>query len=96
MSQRRNKPQRTLLIACIKYGCWTLLAGVIPRALQIGFTMAQPFLVDTAVQYVEFANLEDPATKLNGYGLIAAFGIVYCGIAVSFRYPHLRLKLTII
>jgi hypothetical protein len=83
VSQGRNKQQRTLLIACVKYGFGTLVAGALPRALQIGFTMAQPFLVHATVEYVEYANVQDPAIRLNGHGLIAAFGFVYCGIAVG-------------
>lgn len=86
MSLGRNKQQRTLLIACVKYGFGTLVAGALPRALQIGFTMAQPFLVHATVEYVEYANVQDPAIRLNGHGLIAAFGFVYCGIAVCLTF----------
>lgn len=59
------------------------MAGVLPRALQIGFTMAQPFLVHATTEYVEYANVHDPVIRLNGHGLIAAFGFVYIGIAVG-------------
>ncbi|RAH69778.1 putative ABC multidrug transporter [Aspergillus aculeatinus CBS 121060] len=55
-----------------------LLAAVIPRLLLTGFTFCQPFLVDATVTWV---GNRDAALD-SGKGLIAAFAIVYTGMAV--------------
>jgi ATP-binding cassette, subfamily C (CFTR/MRP), member 1 len=61
------------------HGKW-ILAGVIPRIFQIGFTFSQPLLVEAAVA---FAATPDETRYNNlGYGLIGAYAIIYTGIAV--------------
>ncbi len=56
-----------------------LLAPVPARMAVIGFTYAQPFLLFRTTNYVRDHG-EDPSI---GYGLIAASGLVYTGLAVS-------------
>ncbi|RAK71485.1 P-loop containing nucleoside triphosphate hydrolase protein [Aspergillus fijiensis CBS 313.89] len=76
----QNRPH-SLLWASLRYYAWPILLGVLPRALQIGLTFAQPFLVETMVTWVD---LDDESyTMSQGYGLIGAFALTYIGIAVS-------------
>lgn len=60
---------------------WHLLVPVPARLALTGFTYAQPFLITTAVNYVQ-----GPVGKENddvGYGLIGATIMVYLGISTS-------------
>jgi hypothetical protein len=77
----RTRTKHSLLLASLQYYLWSILAGVLPRALQVGFVFAQPFLVDTTVSWIQDA--EGPNVQNEGYGLIGAFAIVYIGIAVG-------------
>lgn len=54
---------------------------MIPRLVLIAFSITQPFLIETAIEFV------DAGTKPNryGYGLVGAFGITYLGIAVCLQ-----------
>lgn len=65
----------------MKYYAVPFMLGILPRALQIGFTFAQPFLVDATTTWIDAP--DEPYTMNQGYGLIGAFAIVYIGIAVS-------------
>ncbi|KAI2966296.1 hypothetical protein CBS147323_5517 [Aspergillus niger] len=56
-------------------------SAVIPRLCLSAFTIMQPLLVDKITTYAALP--ETPETRDKGYGLIAASGIVYLGIAVS-------------
>ncbi|KAI2814154.1 hypothetical protein CBS115989_8778 [Aspergillus niger] len=56
-------------------------SAVIPRLCLSAFTIMQPLLVDKITTYAALP--ETPETRNKGYGLIAASGIVYFGIAVS-------------
>lgn len=58
----------------------SLLAPVLPRLCLMGFTFAQPLLVDSALKYLGDDNSHSDAV---GYGLLLAYGLVYLGIAVS-------------
>ncbi|KAH8806029.1 ABC transporter [Xylogone sp. PMI_703] len=58
-----------------------MLAPVIPRLFQTGFTYAQPFLVNTAVA-LAYTPEEQPFNNY-GYSLIGAYFLVYMGIAIS-------------
>ncbi|PYH46501.1 ABC transporter [Aspergillus saccharolyticus JOP 1030-1] len=60
---------------------WDILAGIIPRLSQTGFTFAQPFLVQAATKL--FADNEQPYAKSKGILLLGAYALVYSGIAVS-------------
>ncbi|RYP83764.1 hypothetical protein DL769_001296 [Monosporascus sp. CRB-8-3] len=58
-----------------------IMEGVIPKLCQIGFTYAQPFLVNAAIDLA--VEPRTPAYDNVGYGLIGAYIIVYTGIAIS-------------
>ncbi|BAE64600.1 unnamed protein product [Aspergillus oryzae RIB40] len=81
----RNSPH-SLLWACCRYYLVPILLGVVPRALQVAFTFAQPFLVEATTTWVASNELTHP--KAQGYALIGAFGIIYTGIAVSTAFAH--------
>ncbi|KAL3420510.1 hypothetical protein PVAG01_06955 [Phlyctema vagabunda] len=57
---------------------WPLLAGVLPRLSLTGLTYAQPFLINRAIRFIVAPN----TSKSAGYGIIAAYAIVYIGIGV--------------
>jgi hypothetical protein len=57
-----------------------LLAGVIPRLAQAGFMLAQPYIIRRAV--ILLATPESPNSHNRGIALVAAFAIVYVGLAV--------------
>ena len=62
-----------------------IMAAVIPRLCQTGFTFAQPFLISNIIEYVG-----KPNKQVNhGYGLITATAIVYLGLCFSITtYTH--------
>lgn len=49
-----------------------------PRLALIAFSIVQPFLVETTIEFVENQTKPDRY----GYWLVAAFGLTYLGIAV--------------
>lgn len=57
----------------------------LPRSVHIGFVLAQPFLVNTTLRYIQ-NHTRYPVSY--GYGLISAYGIVYIGIAVCESYTN--------
>jgi hypothetical protein len=66
---------------CIR---WPLALMVFPRLCLIGFNYAQPFLVSSAIAYV--SQPVEAQNKNDGYGLIAAAGLIYLGIAVCANF----------
>jgi hypothetical protein len=70
-----------LMFTWLRVFAGTFWAPAIPRLFIIGFTYAQPFLIQSAV---EFAGTRKGMPYDNyGYGLIGAFVLVYAGQAVS-------------
>lgn len=61
---------------------WHILAPIGPRLAMIGFIYCQPLLISRVLNFTK----EEKTLESNniGYGLIAAYGIVYMGLAVSF------------
>ncbi|KAH0592836.1 hypothetical protein MHUMG1_09481 [Metarhizium humberi] len=71
---------------------WDLLAGVIPRLACIGFTFAQPFLLERVLDFT--AEPVESSRKEFAYGLIGAYAIVYIGKAATFTaYQHKTYRL---
>jgi len=60
---------------------WALLAPIFPKIASIGFTFCQPLLLSRFVGFLQ--EKEHPESNNIGYGLIAAYGFVYLGIAVG-------------
>ena len=57
-----------------------ILKGVLPRLALIGFSFAQPFLIDRVLDFINQAPQDRDSNV--AYGLIGAYFIVYLGIAV--------------
>jgi Na+/proline symporter len=70
-----------LLFETAKTFKWELLAPVFPRLVLIVFTMCQPLLLNRFISYL--SEPKGPESANVGYGLIAAYGVVYLGLAVS-------------
>jgi ATP-binding cassette, subfamily C (CFTR/MRP), member 1 len=62
---------------------WLLMSPIPPRLAYTGFIFTQPFLVQRATEYMSESS--GPNTYKVGGGLIAAYMIVYVGIAVRNR-----------
>jgi ATP-binding cassette subfamily C (CFTR/MRP) protein 1 len=71
------------MLPAASFSCFRLeVISVVPAQLfLIGFNYAQPFLFARAIKLL--AEPIDERTENFGYGLIAATGIIYFGIAVS-------------
>ena len=71
---------------------WEILAPVPPRIALLGFTIAQPLLLNRFILFIQA-----PMESVNiGYSLIAAFGIVFLGIAVGFQVLDFASVLTLV
>ncbi|KAF9876778.1 ABC multidrug transporter [Colletotrichum karsti] len=69
-----------LAVAVVKAFAPELFFIHFPRLAKVGFALAQPILVRVTIEYVQDGNkrpVED------GYRLIAAFALVYTGVAIS-------------
>ncbi|CZR62077.1 related to multidrug resistance protein [Phialocephala subalpina] len=71
--------KRALVWATLKTTRTPLLYCIFPRLCMIGFRYAQPFLLSRTVN---FANNSDEPDSI-GWGLTAAFGLVFLGLAIS-------------
>jgi len=67
---------------------WLLMSPILPRLAYTGFMYAQPFLVQRATDYMSEPSGHN--TYKVGGGLIAAYVIVYVGVAVRNRLLHTR------
>ncbi|KAE8321596.1 P-loop containing nucleoside triphosphate hydrolase protein [Aspergillus sergii] len=84
--------QNALLLAVISCLRWEIVRVAFPRICVVGFSIAQPFLVGKVVTILE---QNDSFSLDKGYGLIAATGIVFTGVAVCTAcYQHLGYRAT--
>lgn len=60
------------------------LAPIFPRLCYLALTFAQPFLVRRAIDYISKPKTD--GSKERGDGLIAAYSLVYYGIAVRYHF----------
>jgi ATP-binding cassette subfamily C (CFTR/MRP) protein 1 len=81
-SKCQHDKRHALVFALVRALKWPLLAGIPPRLCLIGFTFAQPFLINTIIDYLDQPS--DEASKNVGSGLISATALIYVGLAVSF------------
>ncbi|GKZ24862.1 hypothetical protein AbraIFM66951_001707 [Aspergillus brasiliensis] len=70
-----------LLMTLFRTYKMAFVGAVIPRLCLSGFTIMQPLLVNSITAYAALP--DNSETRNKGYGLIAASGIVYIGLAVS-------------
>ncbi|KAF2449993.1 putative multidrug resistance protein [Karstenula rhodostoma CBS 690.94] len=68
---------------------WQVMAPILPRLAQVGFTLCQPLLLRRLLKYLT----EDEHNQKIGYGLIGAYGVVYIGMAITNAlYWHHQLR----
>ncbi|WEW56917.1 hypothetical protein PRK78_002374 [Emydomyces testavorans] len=90
-SKVKRKGPKSLLIVTLKVLKWPLLSIVLPRICLIAFMFGQPFLINRAIKFASSSTPENSESV--GYGLIAAYALVYVGIAVSMgQYQHLTYR----
>lgn len=58
-----------------------ILAGVLPRLANIGFSFSQPYLIQRVLEVAAEPN--EPKRKEIGYSLVGAYALVYIGMSVS-------------
>ncbi|CZT49492.1 related to multidrug resistance-associated protein [Rhynchosporium secalis] len=69
-----------------------ILSIVFPRLCLVGLSVAQPFLINEAINFVQATDGDENIN--NGYGLIGAYTFVYVGSAVMTGwYQHLAYRL---
>ncbi|RDL38704.1 uncharacterized protein BP5553_03044 [Venustampulla echinocandica] len=77
-------PQRTtkdLVFSLFHSLRWHVFAPVMPRLAMIGFVYCQPLLISRVLNFQK--EPKTPDSNNIGYGLIAAYGIVYIGLAFA-------------
>ncbi|KAH8695211.1 P-loop containing nucleoside triphosphate hydrolase protein [Talaromyces proteolyticus] len=70
-----------LMIVCMLHSRLPLLMSILPRLCQIGFTVAQPFILERTLDYIQGTGYEDRPSV--GTSLIVVYIIVYVGIAIT-------------
>lgn len=75
-----------LLWCCILTLQRSLYAVIVPRLVQLAFTICQPLVLNRLLIYLE----DESQSEKIGYGLIGAYGLVYVGIAASQALYHHR------
>jgi ATP-binding cassette subfamily C (CFTR/MRP) protein 1 len=70
-----------LLFASFSAFKWQFISAICPRICLIGFTFAQPFLINRLIEIVSEEMTEE--SKRDGYGMIGAAVVIYVGMAVS-------------
>ncbi|KAK2760146.1 ABC multidrug transporter [Colletotrichum kahawae] len=59
---------------------WSIIAPVMPRLVQVAFTLCQPLLLREFLRYLAG---EETFVGKTGYAFIITYGLVYLGIAIS-------------
>jgi ATP-binding cassette subfamily C (CFTR/MRP) protein 1 len=95
-NRSHSVPPSRWMLPLASFSCFrSEVISVIPaRLFLIGFNYAQPFLFARAIKLL--AEPSDQITENYGYGLIAATGIIYVGIAVSSRTPFESIRANIL
>ncbi|KAF5540282.1 multidrug resistance-associated 1 [Fusarium mexicanum] len=78
-TQKAPARQHRLISCCVMTLRWSIIAVVLPRLALLAFTICQPLILNRLLVF-----LGDTSQSINiGYGIIAAYGLVYSGIAFS-------------
>ncbi|KAI1862215.1 uncharacterized protein JN550_010371 [Neoarthrinium moseri] len=86
-----QKRKHALANACTSSLRWEVLAIFVPKFCFIALTLSQNYLIQAAIRYVQEAAADD---WNDGYGLVAAFGLVYISSAVTMGWSsHLTYRL---
>lgn len=75
-----------LLLSTMSAYRWSLGRAALPRVLLVGFRNCQPFLINALISLL--SEKRTNLIKRKGHGLIAAYVLVYMGIAVSSALAH--------
>ncbi|KAH8804690.1 ABC transporter-like protein [Xylogone sp. PMI_703] len=79
---RNNKLGKYALITTVLWTFkWAFLGAIVPRLAFIGFSFAQPFLINRSIVLV--SEPSTPGSKNDGYGIIGATALIYTGLGVS-------------
>ncbi|TGJ82777.1 hypothetical protein E0Z10_g5987 [Xylaria hypoxylon] len=70
-----------LLLVLSRTLLYQLLLPILPRLALIGFTLSQPFFIESLIEYL--AKPADSVSVNFGYGFIGASALIYSGIALS-------------
>ena len=90
-ARKERKAPRSLLLLYFAKLKWHILMVIPPRVALIGFDFCQPFLIQRAITFSQQPITKDSTNV--GYGLIGAYAVVYCGIAVTMgQYQHLTYR----
>ncbi|OJJ66207.1 hypothetical protein ASPBRDRAFT_49106 [Aspergillus brasiliensis CBS 101740] len=83
----QSSQTRSLILATFTSLRWAVLRTIFPRLCLIGFSYAQTFFIQRALEHLQRPNTE--LIRNEGYGLIGAAALIYGGIAVStVHYKH--------
>ncbi|KAG6985166.1 ABC transporter atnG [Fusarium oxysporum f. sp. conglutinans] len=78
-NQKAPARKHRLISCCVMTLRWSIIAVVLPRLALLAFTICQPLILNRLLVF-----LDDTSQPINiGYGIIAAYGLVYSGIALS-------------
>ncbi|KAH7248979.1 P-loop containing nucleoside triphosphate hydrolase protein [Fusarium redolens] len=78
-NQKAPARKHRLISCCVTTLRRSIIAVVLPRLALLAFTICQPLILNRLLVF-----LDDTSQSINiGYGLIAAYGLVYSGIAFS-------------
>ncbi|SCN99509.1 related to multidrug resistance-associated protein [Fusarium fujikuroi] len=78
-TQKAPVRKHRLISCCVTTLRWSIIAVILPRLALLAFTICQPLILNRLLVF-----LDDTSQSINiGYGIIAAYGLVYSGIALS-------------
>ena len=78
--QKSHRLMKSCLIALMS----SVLAPVLPRLALMAFRYSQPFLFEAIISFAQKPAFE--RSQNDGYGLIAATGLLYLSLAISLTY----------
>jgi ATP-binding cassette subfamily C (CFTR/MRP) protein 1 len=77
----KSPKRHELIFAMARCMLGPLAAAVLPRLSQTFFRYMQPFLIRRVTVFINQHNIQSATNQ--GWGLTAAYGLVYIGITVS-------------
>ena len=82
----QSSQTRSLIFATFISLRWAVLRTIFPRLCLIGFSYAQTFFIQRAMEHLHMPDTQ--LTRNEGYGLIGAAALIYGGIAVCRRITY--------
>ncbi|KAK6833489.1 hypothetical protein PG987_008183 [Apiospora arundinis] len=88
--------ERSLLVAVFWALKWQLFAPMFPYLLVVASQLAQPYLIRTILSFLSTPYDGSEYQNNIGYGLIAAYGLIYICIAIATAWgSHLSYRFTV-